>query len=156
MSEINNGGPAFPTLAVVGDAALSDGGLSVRDYFAAHAPISWQDAIKSIDCSEERFGPWPESKIIERLVLLRNDYADAMLAARASSAQPAAEPEPAAPDAGGWIEWGGGECPAGQDAHVEVVLRSGDVCGGLAVRFHWDHRDQPGDIVRYRVVGAKP
>ena len=30
-----NGGPAFPTLAVVGDTALSDGGLSVRDYFAA-------------------------------------------------------------------------------------------------------------------------
>ena len=32
-----NGGPAFPTLAVVGDTALSEGGLTVRDYFAAAA-----------------------------------------------------------------------------------------------------------------------
>lgn len=33
----DNGGPAFPTLQAVGDRMLSDGGLSVRDYFAAKA-----------------------------------------------------------------------------------------------------------------------
>lgn len=32
--EKNDGGPAFPTLAVVGDMAQSEGGLTLRDYFA--------------------------------------------------------------------------------------------------------------------------
>lgn len=33
----NNGGPAFPTLAVMGDIAASEGGMTLRDYFAAKA-----------------------------------------------------------------------------------------------------------------------
>jgi hypothetical protein len=37
MDKKNDGGPAFPTLAVLGDRALSEGGLTVRDYFAAKA-----------------------------------------------------------------------------------------------------------------------
>lgn len=57
--------------------------MSLRDYFAAHAPITWSDAIDSLDCTGECVGPWPGSKILERLALLRTDYADAMLAERA-------------------------------------------------------------------------
>lgn len=33
----DNGGPAFGELQQVGDVAMRDGGLSIRDYFAAHA-----------------------------------------------------------------------------------------------------------------------
>jgi hypothetical protein len=42
MSTQDTGGPAFPTLAVIGDRALSEGGLTVRDWFAAKAiPMAW-------------------------------------------------------------------------------------------------------------------
>lgn len=33
--------PAFPTLAVVGDTALSEGGVTMRDYFAAKAMAAY-------------------------------------------------------------------------------------------------------------------
>jgi len=33
----DNGGPAFGELQQVGDVAMRDGGLSIRDYFAAKA-----------------------------------------------------------------------------------------------------------------------
>ena len=33
----DNGGPAFGELQQVGDVAVRDGGLSIRDYFAAKA-----------------------------------------------------------------------------------------------------------------------
>lgn len=33
----DNGGPAFGELQRVGDVAMRDGGLSIRDYFAAKA-----------------------------------------------------------------------------------------------------------------------
>lgn len=137
-----NGGPAFPTLAVVGDTALSEGGLTVRDCFAAAA-------MQGICAS----GPMIADDVIAQEAYA---IADAMLAARASGAQPV---QPAT-DADGWIAWYGGKSPAGQDTNVEVVLRSGDVCGGLAGGFYWKwHRDgrEGSDIVRYRVVReAKP
>ena len=33
----DNGGPAFGELQQVGDVAMRDGGISIRDYFAAKA-----------------------------------------------------------------------------------------------------------------------
>ena len=33
----DNGGPAFGELQKVGDVAMRDGGISIRDYFAAKA-----------------------------------------------------------------------------------------------------------------------
>ena len=33
----DNGGPAFGDLQQVGDVAMRDGGISIRDYFAAKA-----------------------------------------------------------------------------------------------------------------------
>lgn len=70
-----NGGPAFPTLAVVGDTALSEGGLTVRDYFAAAA-------MQGICAS----GPMIADDVIAQEAYA---IADAMLAARASGAPPA-------------------------------------------------------------------
>lgn len=37
----DNGGPAFGELQQVGDVAMRDGGLSIRDYFAAKAMQSF-------------------------------------------------------------------------------------------------------------------
>lgn len=56
-------------------------GMALREYFAAHAPVTWQDAIESLDCTDECVGPWRGAKVLERLVLLRTEYADAMVAA---------------------------------------------------------------------------
>ena len=65
------GGPAFPTLAVVGNLALSEGGISVRDYFAAKA-------MQGICVSEElRFTS------AERIASMSYQIADAMLEERA-------------------------------------------------------------------------
>lgn len=145
-----NGGPAFPTLAVLGDKALSEGGLTVRDAFAlAVLPTAWREFYREWLQDDSRDDDFDGREVAWHAYVV----ADAMLAARASGAQPA---QPA-PDADGWIVWYGGTNPAGQDANVEVVLRSGRVVAGLAARFFWDRRDTPGDIVRYRVVReAKP
>lgn len=150
MSEINNGGPAFSTLDVAGGAALSDGRLSVWDWFAGNAMQGYLAAFSGPDVRM----PTPEEVVRDV-----TRYADAMLAARASSAQPAAKPEPAAPDAGGWIEWGGGECPVDTKLLVDVEYPDGTACKRFAGEFRWDWRyngKDGGDIVRYRVVEVRP
>lgn len=37
MTNKDNGGPAFGEFKQVGDVAMRDGGISIRDYFAAKA-----------------------------------------------------------------------------------------------------------------------
>lgn len=76
-----------------------------------------------------------------------------------------AEPQP---DADGWIEWKGGECPVAQGCRVDVRFRDGEeefslialpVDGegrprevrGAAKRF-WHHDNHMSDIIAYRVV----
>ncbi len=56
------------------------GGMSLRDYFAAHAPITYQDAYEWLECyGGECVGPWPSKSVMETLVRLRFEYADAMI-----------------------------------------------------------------------------
>lgn len=57
-------------------------GMSLRDYFAAHAPFTYQDAFDRLDLEGECVGPWPVHRVMERLAELRMEYADAMLEAR--------------------------------------------------------------------------
>lgn len=85
MSEINDGGPAFPTPRYErGD--MYSLGMTLRDYFAAHAPITYQDAIGWLDChGGEVVGPWNPETVMAVLVDLRNDYANAMLEARSAT-----------------------------------------------------------------------
>jgi hypothetical protein len=80
MADTNTGGPAFPTPII---SIGQHQGMTLRDYFAAHAPITYQDAIEWLDrYGGEVVGPWHPSRIMETLVDLRNDYADSMLEAR--------------------------------------------------------------------------
>ena len=74
---------AFPQALQAGDLAQATGGMTLRDYFAAHAPITYQDAVDWLDCfGGEVTGPWPSGRIIDVLSDLRMEYADAMLRAR--------------------------------------------------------------------------
>lgn len=90
----NDGGPAFPGTVwrnVIGDSPLDPvhqaNGMSLRDYFAAHAPMQFSSydiervaalaglqAPKTIE-DEREFYPMAEA-------ILRYRYADAMLKAR--------------------------------------------------------------------------
>lgn len=61
-------------------------------------------------------------------------------------------PKPA-PDADGWIPWGGGECPVDGNEVVEVRLREYDetpIAG--ADCFGWSHDGGYDDIIAYRIV----
>lgn len=68
MSKVT-GGPAFPTLAVVGDVAASEGGTTIRDYFAAKAMQGFA-ADPNYDATLEEMAEWSYK------------WADAMLAER--------------------------------------------------------------------------
>lgn len=148
MSEINDGGPAFPVSTSNENEGHQDGpntwqfpGMTLRDYFAAKAMqaiVIGNNAgagSMGLGCASDAYG-----------------LADAMLAARASSAQPAAEPEPAAPDDDGWIEWGGDIDAPVNGRVVEVQYRSGAVSAAVAGAYIWYHDGRDDDIVRYRVV----
>lgn len=70
MSTKNDGGPAFPALAQVGDFAAAVGGLTVRDWFAG---MALQGMLSSDGGSEGEGAYYATWAYI---------YADAMLAER--------------------------------------------------------------------------
>lgn len=74
-------GQAFPSPGPIHPNA-SNGGMTLRDYFAAHAPVSYEaarhvyggDGMWNDDCSRAAFfAVW---------TMLRYEYADAMIEAR--------------------------------------------------------------------------
>lgn len=69
---IKDGGPIFPTLYKVGDVAKTEGGLTIRDWFAVHAPHPTEKQIKE-------HGTGTRADIIADLSY---QYADAMIARR--------------------------------------------------------------------------
>ncbi len=54
-----------------------------------------------------------------------------------------------------WIEWAGGEQPAGRQDRVEVRFRDGTQDNGPSGIYGWDHDGEDGDIIAYRVVKEK-
>lgn len=89
MSARNDGGAAFPVnTANVNNpgACFADGGMTLRDYFAAKAPISTQDAMTACFVDSSSIGTLAKSKRIEvmqKLAEMQLEYADAMLTERA-------------------------------------------------------------------------
>lgn len=55
-----------------------------------------------------------------------------------------------APDADGWIEWNGGECPVDGDSVIDVKLSDGDEFFGVDADWDW-HQGSGCDIVAYRL-----
>ena len=58
------------------------------------------------------------------------------------------------PDADGWIQWTGGECPVDPESEVEIRLRDGDVNKGKAGVWFWLHDMCHADrnIIAYRLA----
>jgi hypothetical protein len=86
------GGPAFPS-GLIDPSTPEDAvhpihvGMTLRDHFAAHAPITLDDAVQFLDTyGGEVVGPWPPEKVLQTLADLRVEYADAMLKARGGAA----------------------------------------------------------------------
>lgn len=81
MEKINDGGPAFPTMMKIGEVAKSEGGMSLRDYFAAksmHGMTSDKDRSISIANEAERQGHSYSTEV----AIQSFDMADAMLKER--------------------------------------------------------------------------
>lgn len=68
--------------------------------------------------------------------------------------RPIAEPKP---DANGWIEWNGGECPVKYGDLIDTRSRSGKENYEVRVAefLYWDIKGRPGDIIAYRLSQEK-
>ena len=69
---------AFPTFAREGDVAISEGGLTMRDYFAAKA-------LAALIGYPTKDGENCGAKAVPKLAKWAYEYADAMLEARGES-----------------------------------------------------------------------
>ena len=60
-----------------------------------------------------------------------------------------------AQDADGWVEWGGGECPVGEDVVVEIKTRDGEIQLDQAYWWNWSHEEgspvKDRQIIAYRI-----
>lgn len=77
----DNSGPAFPREDYQTNGCGGQEGMTLRDYFAAHAPITLAEAWEYFNNMHNR-RPRP-SEAITMLANLRGAYADAMLMERA-------------------------------------------------------------------------
>lgn len=83
MSTRDDGGPAFPVIGAPG-APEDYPGMSLRDYFAAHASFTYENAAQVAGYGNRL----PENAmerdvVISVLALMNYEYADAMLKERA-------------------------------------------------------------------------
>lgn len=54
-----------------------------------------------------------------------------------------------------WIEWNGGAIPTGINQRVDVKMRNGDTHQfELASTYSWNHYDNDGDIIAYRLANV--
>lgn len=82
----DNGGPAFPTTEANYTREYSDTGMTMRDYFAAKAPITTMDAMVACGFDTASIGTLSTESLrttLKMLAIMRGAYADAMLAERA-------------------------------------------------------------------------
>lgn len=80
--KINQGGPAFPFVEFDGDGkpVAIETGMTLWDYYAAHAPIDVSDANAAF-CRESQRNA-TAGEMLAKLAELRGVYADAMIKAR--------------------------------------------------------------------------
>lgn len=89
-NEIDDGGPAFACSGLSGlpnDQFLyGNNGMSLREYFAAHCPITLSEFLMGWKLAKEA----PTEVALARFAAFRFDYADAMLYERAKKREEAA------------------------------------------------------------------
>jgi hypothetical protein len=79
MTEINDGGAAFPFAATDGsNVHMQTNGMTLRDWYAGNAPFTMEDARRI--CGLLGSG----KLVLETLAGLNYAYADAMIAARSA------------------------------------------------------------------------
>ena len=59
--------------------------------------------------------------------------------------------EQSKPDANGWIEWKGGECPVGEDDLIDVKFSDGDSVFGVDSDWDWSYDADICNIIAYRL-----
>lgn len=80
MTRKDDGGPAFARAG--GEMNYDAEGMSLRQYYAAHAPITCEEAYKCITDYTPFGSPGPTwEQVFNRLSAMRFEYADAMIAA---------------------------------------------------------------------------
>lgn len=85
MAEWKGGGPAFPSSASTGPdgQSVSFFGMTVRDYFMAHAPFDIGHAAQMLGLDFDQLGTdTNRAMAMGILTLMRREYADAMLKER--------------------------------------------------------------------------
>lgn len=93
--KLDNGGSAFPQYDRTFGAGTVTGGMTLRDYFAAHCPdsalpksVTWGDIIKFKRLpSNSRIEEWKDEWTEEYFATARYAYADAMIRARAAQGE---------------------------------------------------------------------
>lgn len=84
MSDKPENPPAFPEASFnrIGDVShgTTYSGMTLRDYFAAHAPISLELFLNGLSREQQDKGM---AYILQMFAIARGQYADAMLAERA-------------------------------------------------------------------------
>jgi hypothetical protein len=85
MSNKNDGGPAFSSAEVVDHnndvMAYAESGMTLRDYYKAHAPVTATEVNDAFWSAYRRNADLPE--FMELMAEMRGAYADAMLLERA-------------------------------------------------------------------------
>ena len=62
-------------------------------------------------------------------------------------------------DGNDWIDWHGGDCPVDPETVVNVWMRDEENIDAKNIElppreWTWNHMDDDGDIIKYRIVGA--
>lgn len=70
---------AFPQSERLGDIARSSGGMTLRQYFAAHAPFTLADARIAYCASTNDYNSPTPDELMDALAIMRWCYADSML-----------------------------------------------------------------------------
>ncbi len=70
-----NGGPAFPNYKRVGEMEITEGGMSMRDYFATHA-------MQALITNPTIVRMYPHEEIKSAIAQLSYEVADVMMAER--------------------------------------------------------------------------
>ena len=82
MTNKDNGGPAFPFVMDSANGMQKyEGGMTLRDYFAANVRVTFQDAMNALEAMgiESPNG----AQVCEMIAVMRWSMADAMLKERA-------------------------------------------------------------------------
>lgn len=92
MSKIYDGGPAFPVDYLESEKKdkgfryRRGGGITLRDYFAAHAPVDFQMALQVFGAQDINLtDDETRAAFFAIWAMLRTEYADAMIAARSKN-----------------------------------------------------------------------